>query len=106
MGTLKVALDSGGCYVPPLASPQAGSSRRFVLLCSAVMVAVPTRNRTVPWEQYLCLRETLDGMSYLRSIAKIEVSVEQVNFGDNNLMWIEGQMKKFHSPQGWIPVKQ
>src|SRR6185295_2899251 len=54
-----------------------------------------------PWEQYLSVRDILDGIGYPRSIAQIEVSVEQVNFGDNHLMWIEGEMKTFQSPKGW-----
>ena len=57
------------------------------------------------WEQYLSVRDILDGMGLPRSIVQVEVSVEQVNFGDDHLMWIEGEMKKFESPKGWIPVK-
>lgn len=57
------------------------------------------------WEQYQSVRDILDGMAFPRSIAQVEVSVEQVNFGDPDLMWIEGQMNKFQSPKGWVPVK-
>jgi hypothetical protein len=64
-----------------------------------------TAEVSYPWEQYLSVRDILDGMGYPRSITQVEVSVDEVNFGDNDLMWIEGQMKEFHSPQGWIPVK-
>jgi hypothetical protein len=45
-------------------------------------------------------------MGYPRSIAQIEVSVDQVIFADQSeLMWIEGTMNEFHSPTGWRPVK-
>jgi hypothetical protein len=64
-----------------------------------------TAEVSYPWEQYLSVRDILDGMDYPKSITQIEVSVEQVNFGDDHLMWIEGEMKEFQSPKGWIPVK-
>ena len=58
------------------------------------------------WEQYQSVRDILDGMGYPRSIAQIEVSVDQVIFADQpDLMWIEGKMNEFHSPTGWSPVK-
>ena len=57
------------------------------------------------WEQYQSVRDILDGMGYPRSIVQVQVSVDEVNFGDPDLMWIEGEMKEFHSPKGWIPVK-
>jgi len=58
------------------------------------------------WEQYQSVRGILDGMGYPQSIAKIEVSVDQVIFADQpELMWIDGTMNEFHSPKGWIPVK-
>ena len=57
-------------------------------------------------EQYQSVRDILDGMGYPRSIAQIEVSVDQVIFVDQpELMWIEGTMNEFHSPTGWRPVK-
>jgi hypothetical protein len=57
-------------------------------------------------EQYQSVRDILDGMGYSRSIAQIEVSVDQVIFVDQpELMWIEGTMNEFHSPTGWRPVK-
>lgn len=57
-------------------------------------------------EQYQSVRDILDGMGYPRSIAQIEVSVDQVIFVDQpKLMWIEGTMNEFHSPTGWRPVK-
>jgi len=57
-------------------------------------------------EQYQSVRDILDGMGYPRSIAQIEVSVDQVIFADQpELMWIEGTMSEFHSPSGWRPVK-
>ncbi len=57
------------------------------------------------WEQYQSVRDILDGMGLPRSITQVEVSIDEVNFGDDHLMWIEGEMKKFESPKGWIPVK-
>ena len=57
-------------------------------------------------EQYQSVRDILDGMGYPKSIAQIEVSVDQVIFVDQpELMWIEGTMNEFHSPTGWRPVK-
>ena len=57
-------------------------------------------------EQYRSIREILDDMGYPKSIAGVEVSVEQVIFEDQpELMWIEGKMNEFHSPTGWRPVK-
>lgn len=57
-------------------------------------------------EQYQSIREILDGMGYPQSIAQIEVNVDQVIFEDQpELMWIEGTMNEFHSPNGWRPVK-
>lgn len=56
--------------------------------------------------QYQSVRDILDGMGYPRSIAQIEVSVDQVIFADQpELMWIEGTMNEFHSPTGWRPIK-
>jgi len=57
-------------------------------------------------EQYQSVRDILDGMGYPRSIAQIEVSVDQVIFAvQPELMWIEGTRSEFHSPTGWRPVK-
>lgn len=57
-------------------------------------------------EQYRSIREIMDGMAYPKSVAEVEVSVEQVIFADQpELMWIEGKMNEFHSPTGWRPVK-
>ena len=65
-----------------------------------------TAEVSYPWEQYQSIRDILDGMGYPRSIAQIEVSVDQVIFEDEpDLMWIEGKMNVFHSPTGWSPVK-
>jgi hypothetical protein len=65
-----------------------------------------TAEVSYPLEQYQSIREILDGMGYPRSIAEIEVSVDQVIFVDQpELMWIEGTMNEFHSPTGWRPVK-
>ncbi len=58
------------------------------------------------WEQYQSVRDILDGMGYPKSIAQIEVSVDQVIFADQpELMWIDGKMNEFESPHGWRPVK-
>ena len=51
-------------------------------------------------EQYQSIREILDGMNYPKSIPEIEMSVDQLIFADQpELMWIEGTMNEFHSPQ-------
>jgi hypothetical protein len=59
------------------------------------------------WEQYQSVREILDGMSYPKSIAQIEVSVDKVSFeGEPDVMWIEGQMNKQNTDRpGWSPIK-
>jgi hypothetical protein len=59
------------------------------------------------WEQYQSVREILDGMSYPRSVTKIELSVDEVIFeGETNLMWIEGKMNKENTDRpGWSPIK-
>ena len=59
------------------------------------------------WEQYQSVREILDGMSYPRSITRVEVSVDKVIFeGDTDLMWIEGKMNKENTDRpGWSPIK-
>lgn len=57
---------------------------------------------------YKSVRPSLDGMGYPRSIAEVNLSVQQVSFvGEDEVMWIEGQMCKedYHSPTGWSPVK-
>jgi hypothetical protein len=57
------------------------------------------------WEQYQSVREILDGMGYPPNIRKIKVSVDQIIFADQpELMWIEGKMNEFHSPNGWKPI--
>jgi hypothetical protein len=59
------------------------------------------------WEQYQSVREILDGMSYPRSVTKIELSVDEVIFeNETNLMWIEGKMNKENTDRpGWSPIK-
>lgn len=61
-----------------------------------------------PVDQYQSIREIMDGMGYPKSVAEVEVSVEQVSFeGEPDVMWIQGKMNRedYRSPTGWSPVK-
>jgi hypothetical protein len=65
-----------------------------------------TAELVYPLDQYQSLRELLNDMGFPQSIAQLEVSAGEVIFEDQpELMWIEGTMSEFHSPNGWRPVK-
>ena len=60
-------------------------------------------------EQYQSIREIMDDMGYPKSVAEVEVSVEQVSFeGEPDVMWIEGKMNRWDAssrPSRWSPIQ-